>query len=277
MPFSSDWPDLLAEVRRLSAKAAMAILEIYQNDFSVAYKSDETPVTEADYESHSIIKRGLALLTPEIPFLSEESADLPYAERRRWRRYWLVDPLDGTREFINRRDDFTINVALIDEGKAVLGLVEAPARRVCYSAVSGLGAYKHLPDQAARRLQARKDHHGRPVVALSLSHASKKTEAFINRLGSYELLRRGSIIKCCLIAEGKADLYPRFGKTGEWDTAAGQCVLEEAGGFLTNFHNRPLRYNRKPSLINPPFIAYSPAADGWQSRLNADDAERGGR
>ena len=268
-----DLPDLLLKVRQVSSVAASSILEIYRRDFSVDYKSDKTPVTEADRQSHNIIKDGLAALTPDIPFLSEESGALAYEERRQWDSYWLVDPLDGTREFINRRDDFTINIALIHQGKPILGFIDVPAREVSYSAAEGYGAHKRSAAQSARRLRARAESRAQPVVAVSLSHSGGQTKAFLERLGPHQLLRRGSVIKCCLIAEGEADLYPRFGKTGEWDTAAGQCVLEEAGGFLSDFHGRPLRYNSKPSLINPPFVAYSPAGDGWQAHIDADDAE----
>lgn len=271
-----DLSELLPQVRQLSTTAAAAILEIYQRrDFAVDYKADKTPVTAADYQSHAIIKAGLARLTPELPLLSEESADVAYEQRRQWESYWLVDPLDGTREFINKRDDFTINIALIHQGKAILGLVAVPTKQSYYSAASRLGAYKHVPHQPRQRLHARSGTIDQPVITVSRSHSGEKTVAFLKRFGRHRLLRRGSAIKYCLIAEGRADLYPRFGKTGEWDTAAGQCVLEEAGGFLTDFQHRPLRYNSKASLINPPFVAYSPAAaDGWQSCCDAEDAEQ---
>ena len=270
-----DLSELLSQVRQLSTTAAAAILEIYQrHDFAVDYKTDKTPVTVADYQSHAIIKDGLARLTPQLPLLSEESADVAYEQRQQWESYWLVDPLDGTREFINKRDDFTINIALIHQGKAILGLVAVPTRQSYYSAASCLGAYKHAAHQPRQRLHARRGTIDQPVITVSRSHSGEKTAAFLKRFGRHRLLRRGSAIKYCLIAEGQADLYPRFGKTGEWDTAAGQCVLEEAGGFLTDFQRRPLRYNSKASLINPPFVAYSPAGDGWQCCCDADDAEQ---
>lgn len=259
-----DLEALLASVAAVAEEAAAGILRIYRRDFQVEYKDDKSPLTEADLFSHRVISEGLARLKPSLPVLSEESAAVAFSERRAWDDYWLVDPLDGTREFVNRRDDFTVNVALVHRQRPVLGVVHVPVEGSCYMATLDGGARKREKDGSERVIRAREDAQGEPVVAVSVSHAGAATEAFLGKIGRHRLVRRGSLIKCCLIAEGKADFYPRFGKTCEWDTAAGQCILEEAGGALTDFSGKPLRYNTKESLINPPFAACGPAAPDWR-------------
>lgn len=250
---------LLSKVRAIAALAARRILEIYAEDFSVDRKADGSPVTEADMAAHAIITERLASLRPHLPVLSEESSSIPFAERRSWEAYWLVDPLDGTREFIHRRDDFTVNIALVYQHQSILGMVYVPTESVCYAASAGSGAYRFTQDQAMR-LTVRQILVTEPVIAVSAAYLGSKTQAFLERLGPHKLVRRGSMIKCCLIAEAQADIYPRPSDTYEWDTAAGQCVLEEAGGRLTDWSGQPLRYNTKDSLINLPFIAFTPAA-----------------
>ena len=265
VPF--DLEALLPRVVAIAEKAAAGVCRIYERGFKVEYKDDHSPLTEADLFAHEMIRDGLAQIEPRLPLLSEESVGIAFSERSTWESYWLVDPLDGTREFVNKRDDFTINIALIHQHRSVLGVVYVPVVQACYMAVMGGGACKREADGAEQAIQVRHDAQGEPVVVVSFSHTGKMTQAFLEKIGRHRLLRRGSLIKCCLIAEGKADFYPRFGDTCEWDTAAGQCILEEAGGSLTDFSGHPLRYNTKDSLINPPFVASSPAAPDWRAHI----------
>ncbi len=269
-PSPFDLESLLVEVRRIGASAARSIREIYADNFSVDYKQDGSPVTAADKVAHTIITEELAALQPNLPVLSEENSEIPFSERRGWEAYWLVDPLDGTKEFINQRDDFTVNIALIYRHHAILGAVYVPTEESCYAASMGNGAYRFINDQVTS-LEARQLPIAEPVVAVSFSHARNKIKDFLRSLGPHKLLRRGSMIKCCLIAAAEADIYPRLGNTYEWDTAAGQCVLEEAGGRLTDWSGNPFRYNMKDSLINPPFVAFAPSA---KARIHFDATRR---
>lgn len=251
----------------IAKQAGRAIMEIYEGDFAVEHKDDATPLTAADTAAHHIIDTGLRTLTPELPVLSEESTDIPFAERVRWQRYWLVDPLDGTREFIKRNGEFTVNIALIDRHEAVLGIVYAPVLGVYYYACRGEGAYKREAMNEPVRIHARPWQGGRVVVAGSRSHRGTSLEQFLAHLGDYELVPMGSALKSCLVAEGRADIYPRLGPTSEWDTAAAQCVLEEAGGRLTDTRMAPLRYNTKESLLNPHFFASCAGDTDWSRYL----------
>ena len=260
-----DLKALLPHVVEIAEEAGVGISRIYERDFEVEYKDDHSPLTEADLFAHETIRRGLAQIEPRLPLLSEESTDIPFSERGDWESYWLVDPLDGTREFVKRRDDFTVNIALIHRRQSVLGVVYVPVVKTCYTAVSGGGAYKRMAGGAECAIHVRTDAQDEPVIAVSFSHTGKTTAAFLEKIGPHRLVRRGSLLKCCLIAEGEIDLYPRFGDTCEWDTAAGQCILEEAGGALTDFSGNPLRYNTKDSLINPSFVAAGPAAPDWRA------------
>ncbi len=262
-----DLEALLALVVGVAEEAAVGVCRIYRRDFQVEYKEDQSPLTEADLFAHETIKKGLARIEPRLPLLSEESADIAFSQRGKWESYWLVDPLDGTREFVKKNDDFTINVALIHRQCPILGVVYVPVMRACYMATTGGGARKRAADGSQQVIRTRDAAQDGPVIAVSSSHADADTEAFLGKIGSHHLVRRGSLLKCCLIAEGEVDFYPRFGNTCEWDTAAGQCVLEEAGGSLTDFSGNPLRYNTKDSLINPPFVAFGPAAPDWRALM----------
>lgn len=258
---------LLGPVIEVAKEAGRRILEIYEAGFKVERKGDQTPLTEADMAAHEVIDDGLGVLTPELPVLSEESADVPFEERRRWRRYWLVDPLDGTREFIKRNGEFTVNIALIDEGEPVLGIVYAPVLGVNYYACRGQGAYKREAMNPPRPIHARPWAGGRVTIAGSRSHRGVGLERFLTNLGEYELIPMGSALKSCLVAEGRADLYPRLGPTSEWDTAAAQCIVEEAGGRITDTAMRVLRYNTKASLLNPHFFVSGEGAVDWSAYL----------
>lgn len=261
---------LLPHVRKVAAHAGERILALREKMLSgrgIDYKADKTPVTEADLASHEAIRKGLARLTPGLPQLSEESASVPYAERRRWDSFWLIDPLDGTRAFIEGFDEFGVLIALITGGEPRLGVVHMPASGATYEAAAGGGARKRDAAGRARRIRARSAPGRSMSIAVSRAHTGKQTQRFIAQFDDIELERCDSIVKCCLVAEGKVDLYPRFGPTGEWDTGAGQCVLEEAGGALTDFDGRRLRYNTRESLINPPFMAAAPSAGNWRALL----------
>jgi 3'(2'), 5'-bisphosphate nucleotidase len=238
------------------ARAGSAIMRVYDAGFSVQHKEDDTPLTLADLESQRVIMEGLGVLTPDIPVLSEESAQAPWSERRSWRELWVVDPLDGTREFVKRNGEFTVNVALVIDHEPVLGVVSAPAQDLLYWGAAGVGAFAR--QGAGPQTPIRVAAPGKPLrVVGSRSHASAETAAYLTRLGAHEMTGIGSSLKFCLIAAGKADLYPRFGPTSEWDTAAGQALLEAAGGHVTRVDGHRLRYNCRESVINGDFLAYS--------------------
>ncbi|MBK1693013.1 3'(2'),5'-bisphosphate nucleotidase CysQ [Ectothiorhodospira mobilis] len=254
---------LLIHARRIAREAGARILDIYGEDFQVAEKDDRTPLTEADMAAHRHIVQGLRDLEPELPILSEESDGIPFSERTQWTTYWLVDPLDGTREFIKRNGEFTVNIALIHEHEPVLGVVLAPVLDLLYSAARGRGAWRHQPArETGQPIHVHRDER-RPVIAGSRSHGTDRLQAFLERIGPHELISMGSSLKFCLVAEGRADLYPRLGPTSEWDTAAAHCVVNEAGGAVTDTALRPLRYNTKESLRNPEFLVMADPQRDW--------------
>ena len=238
------------------ARAGAAIMQIYDGAFTVQHKDDNSPLTAADLESQRIILEALTRLTPDIPVLSEESAHAPWAERQHWRSLWVVDPLDGTREFVKRNGEFTVNIALVIDHEPVLGLVSAPAQGLLYWGATGVGAFTRHRDTAQRQISTAPPQHPIRVVG-SRSHASPDTAQYLERLGPHTLSGIGSSLKFCLLAEGKAELYPRFGPTSEWDTAAGQALLEAAGGHVTRPDGHRLRYNCRETLLNGDFLAFS--------------------
>ncbi|TKB50021.1 3'(2'),5'-bisphosphate nucleotidase CysQ [Ferrimonas sediminicola] len=217
------------------------------------YKGDRTPLTEADLASHRVLVEGLSRLTPVLPILSEESGVPEWEVRRRWSRYWLLDPIDGTKEFIARNHEFTVNVALIEGGRPVLGVVVAPALGQCFSGGPALGAW--LSQGAERVALSVVSRAAVPRVVCSRSHPSPELEAWLAPLGQVERVAVGSSLKLCLLAQGKADLYPRLGPTSEWDIAAAHAVLIGAGGSLSQLDGGELLYNAKASLLNPHFVA----------------------
>jgi len=245
----------------VSHQAAEQIMTIYQqDDFNVRLKSDDSPVTQADILAHHLISEKLQQGSDNIPVLSEESTEIGWHERQNWHTYWLIDPLDGTKEFVDRNGEFTINIALIHNGEAVMGVVAAPALKEVYMAAKGIGAFKKSDNQPTIPIHVRSvplvDGHHKFTVVIGRRTYSKSVDNLYSRLASYEKVALGSALKICRIAEGQADLYPRFGKISEWDTAAAQCVLECAGGQLTDMQLSPIRYNTKDSLLNPDFIAF---------------------
>lgn len=261
---------LVQGVVGIARKAGKVILDVYQQDFAVMHKDDQSPVTQADLLAHQCIVEGLNVLTPELPVLSEESAPEVAALRMTWSRYWLVDPLDGTREFINRNGEFTVNIALVDNGIPVLGVVHAPTQDRTWWGVQGAGAFVADGDQPGLPIHvAPSPMPGQPWrVVGSRSHASPVLHDFVRQLPAATLQPVGSSLKFCLVAEGTADLCPRMGPTSEWDTAAGQAVVEAAGGQVLGWPALvPLRYNRNPdSLINPDFVVCAKPHPDWARR-----------
>lgn len=264
-----DLDTLLEGAIALARQAAAAVLDIYQDhDIGVTYKADDSPLTRADLASHRIITSGLARLTPDIPIVSEESAHNPLRDTD-LSRLWIVDPLDGTKEFVKRNDEFSINIALVEAGIPILGVVYAPVLRLFYQAVRSAGAFRCHEDGDCSAIKVR------PLttplkVAASRSHGGQRTDSFIAHLQKaydIEMIVRGSALKPCLVAEGSADIYPRFGKTMSWDTAAPHCIVEEAGGFVRDLHGQPLRYH-DPYTPNPSFVVVGDTALPWQDFLS---------
>lgn len=254
---------LLPELARIARSAGEAILEIYGQEFEVIEKDDTSPLTQADLASHRVIRDELARLTPDIPFLSEESASIPFATRSRWSEYWLVDPLDGTKEFVNRNGEFTVNIALIRGHEPALGVVHVPVTGVTYTGAVGKSARRSGPSEPERDIRVRVPCAEPMVVVGSRSHANPALEGHLQALGPYELVSMGSSLKFCLVAEGKADFYPRLGPTCEWDTAAAHAVVLAAGGKIVTLEGDPLRYNEKESFLNPEFLVIADDSRDW--------------
>ncbi|MFQ5470203.1 MAG: 3'(2'),5'-bisphosphate nucleotidase CysQ [Gammaproteobacteria bacterium] len=259
--------ELLEPVSALANDAGQRIMSIYNKGFSVQQKEDRSPLTEADMAAHNAIVAGLSLLTPEIPILSEESSQIPFEERSKWNTYWLVDPLDGTREFIKRNGEFTVNIALIEDHKPILGVIVVPVSGLCYFACKGKGAFKKMPGKAPEQIKVRAYDPKSIVVAGSRSHRSDGLSAFLANVGEHEYISMGSSLKSCLVAEGKADVYARIGLTSEWDTAAAHCIVEAAGGRITDTDMDPLLYNTKESLLNPHFFVSGDLEHDWSKYL----------
>jgi 3'(2'), 5'-bisphosphate nucleotidase len=238
------------------ARAGAAIMQVYGDGFTVQRKDDNSPLTLADLESQRVIVEGLNRLTPAIPILAEESAQAPWAERKTWSLLWVVDPLDGTREFVKRNGEFTVNIALVRGHEPVLGVVSAPAQGLLYWGAAGVGAFSQTEGGAQIPIHVSVPHDPLRVVG-SRSHASAETAGYLARLAPHVMTGIGSSLKFCLVADGKADLYPRFGPTSEWDTAAGQALLEAAGGQVTRLDGHRLRYNCRESVINGDFLAFN--------------------
>ena len=254
----AEYRALIEPLDRLSREAATAILAIYgSDDFKVTRKEDESPLTAADIASHHLLCEGLAKLSPKLPVLSEENAEkIEHGERLGWDRYWLIDPLDGTKEFVKRNGEFTINIALVENGRPVLGIVHVPVAGISYIGLAGMDAESRDRHGRSRALHVAGAVGARAIrIVGSRSHGGGEIDDFAARLGDHEFLAVGSALKFCLVASGEADVYPRLKPTCEWDTAAGQAVLEAAGGTVVERNGAPLRYNQRESLVNPHFIA----------------------
>lgn len=265
---------LLPQVLQLAREAGDAIMAIYNTaDFGVDMKADNSPLTKADLAAHAILEPGLLALTPEIPVLSEEGKLPDWATRQQWQRYWIIDPLDGTKEFIKRNGEFTVNIALIENGEPILGVVHVPALNIGYSGIKNGGAYKYENGEKhaikTRSLNARKNE---PVaVVASRSHGADAVDALLEKikasLGEIALKNMGSSLKLCLVAEGAADIYPRLALTSEWDTAAAQAVVEAAGGQVLTDKLDIMRYNTKEDILNPFFYVIGDTQYDWRALL----------
>ncbi|MGO2342385.1 3'(2'),5'-bisphosphate nucleotidase CysQ [Vibrio litoralis] len=267
----SDLSHLIPQVISIAREAGQRILEIYQNkDYQEFTKADDTPVTTADLAAHKIIMQQLAELTPSIPILSEEDADISLKKRSQWDRYWLVDPLDGTQEFIARSGDFATVIALIENNQPVMGVVYAPVSGVTYFAYQGKGAWKIPEMDDSLRIHTLKHEQPDQPIAIAISrrqNINRITEK-LSPARNYELVPLGSAaLKACLVAEGAVDCYIRLGPTGEWDTAATQCIVEEAGGRILSTRLEPLSYNERDTLENPNFIVLGDESIGWDEIL----------
>ncbi|MGF1732678.1 3'(2'),5'-bisphosphate nucleotidase CysQ [Photobacterium kasasachensis] len=270
-----DLSNLLPSVIEIARASGLVILDIYQRgQFEKQIKTDNTPVTSADLAAHKLVVEKLAELTPDIPVLSEEDAEIPLVERSQWQRYWLVDPLDGTQEFIAGSGDFATIIALVENNTPVMGVVYAPVSGVAYYAYHGKGAWKVTAEGETVRISTHK--HERPAQSIAVAISRRQDiSAITNRLDpslNYDLVPLGSAaLKSCLVAEGAVDCYLRLGPTGEWDTAATQCIVEEAGGRILNTHLTALSYNERDTLENPNFITLGDETLPWSTILTPDN------
>jgi 3'(2'), 5'-bisphosphate nucleotidase len=265
---------LMSAVVALAHQAGDAILPFWRADTEVLAKADASPVTAADLAAHHVIVAGLTALDPSIPILSEEDCSIDLPTRQAWQRWWLVDPLDGTKEFIAGSEEFTVNIALIEQGRVVFGVVSVPTTGRCYAGGAGLGAWRAEREGEPEAISVRQ----RPsagsafTVVASRRHSSVAQEHLLAGLsgavGELQLANVGSSLKFCLLAEGAADCYPRLAPTSQWDTAAAQGVLEGAGGEVLELDGSPFRYPPRESLLNPYFLAL-PAKAPWRTRLLA--------
>jgi len=262
-----NYAEFIEPIIALARSAGDAILEVYASDFDVQSKDDESPLTQADLASHRRIMAGLAELTPELPVISEEGGLPPFETRSQWQTYWLIDPLDGTREFVNRNGEFTVNIALVHDGRPVFGVVHVPVLEKTYVGCEGHGAELRANGAPPKSIRVAVKS-ARPVrIVGSRSHRGSSLDAFIEELGDCELVPMGSSLKFCVVAEGGADVYPRLGPTSEWDTAAAQAVVEQAGGSVVTLDGKPMKYNQKEDILNPHFLVIGAADHDWLALL----------
>ena len=245
--------ETLTQVESIALKAGEAIMDIYKKDFEIYEKNDQSPLTEADLAAHNIIESELKKAFPEVPILSEESSGVTYEDRKGWDVFWMVDPLDGTKEFIKKNDEFTVNIALIVDGQPVLGVVYAPVLNITYSGAVNLGAVKKGAE-GRQNINTVQPKGTSWLLVGSRSHRGEHMDKYLEAFDSYEFLSKGSSLKLCMVAEGTAHLYPRLGPTSEWDTAAAHAILEGAGGKVNKVDGSNLSYG-KLNILNPNFIA----------------------
>ena len=258
---------LIDPVVAVAEAAGKAILEVYASDFEVQSKADESPLTQADLAAHHCIVAGLEKLTPGMPIISEESGLPDFQERSAWDRYWLIDPLDGTKEFVNRNGEFTVNIALIDNQKPVFGVVHVPVKNKTYIGCEGYGAERRDSDGKTQSINVAATSSTPVRVVGSRSHRGASLDAYLENLGDCDMIPMGSSLKFCVIAEGGADLYPRLGLTSEWDTAAAQAVVEQAGGSVVTLDGKPMKYNTKADMLNPFFFVIGASDRDWLALL----------
>ena len=263
--------DLIEPVVDLAIEAGQAILEVYATEFDVQSKDDTSPLTQADLASHRRIVAGLAELSPEVPIISEESGLPDFEVRSRWQRYWLIDPLDGTKEFMNRNGEFTVNIALIEHGRPVLGVVHVPVQKKTYVGCDGHGAERREADREPTSIRVARTSSSPVRIVGSRSHRGSSLDAFLAQVGDTDMVPMGSSLKFCTVAEGNADVYPRLGPTSEWDTAAAQAVVEQAGGEVLELDGKPLSYNQKSDILNPWFVVIGATDRDWLALLESDE------
>ena len=267
-------PSLLQQVREIVIEAGNEIMSVYHSSFDINIKTDDSPVTTADIAANKLIEEALSTLEIIFPIVSEESPKRSFKERLAMETYWLIDPLDGTKEFINGSDHFTVNIALVHQNRSILGVVYAPALEKSYYAHNVSGSFvqqgKRISDET-KKIQAREFTKDKTVFVASRSHTGDMMKGFLNNfqadLGKYELKNVGSSLKMCMVAEGKVDLYPRLWLTSEWDTAAAHCIVNEAGGKIVQTDMSPLLYNTKESLLNPYFFVVAKNHIKWDKYL----------
>ncbi len=264
-----DLPQITAAVVAIARRAGAEIMTIYESDFDIETKADDSPLTAADRASHELIVAALHDLTPDIPVWSEESAAIDFATRSGWPEFWLVDPLDGTKEFIKRNGEFTVNIALIRGHEPVLGVVHVPVTRRDYFGAVDDGAFVIDDGGAPERITVTRPAESPVRVVGSRSHRGRSLEAYLDQIGPHVMIPMGSSLKLCLVAAGTADVYPRLGPTSEWDTAAAQAVVEAAGGQVVDVHGRRLRYNTKAEVLNPHFIVFGDPSRDWTAGAQA--------
>jgi 3'(2'), 5'-bisphosphate nucleotidase len=262
-----DLASLIQPVTDIAVRAGAKILEIYVTDFDVETKDDKSPLTAADKASHNEIVAALAELTPEIPILSEESDSITWEERSQWPEYWLIDPLDGTKEFIKKNGEFTVNIALIQGNQAVLGVVHVPVNKRSFYGFQGGGAFESTPEGEPKSIGVTTPAQSPVRVVGSRSHRGELVDAYLEKLGEHVMVSMGSSLKLCLVATGEADVYPRLGLTSEWDTAAAQAVVECAGGRVIQVTGEPLMYNAKEDILNPHFLVFGDVERDWTAYL----------
>jgi 3'(2'), 5'-bisphosphate nucleotidase len=265
---------LLALAIKLSKEAGEEVLRHYDNgEFKQYTKGDNSPVTTADLAANRVLEEQLAIATPDIPIISEESGILPLAQRQHWPRYWLLDPIDGTGEFILGSGDFAVNIALIENNHPVIGVIHAPYHQLTYFAAQGQGAFKESPLGKKSIKVACFDGQREINVAISRRQELKVIDQYMAQRYQYHHIALGSCsLKNCLVAEGKADCYIRIGPTGEWDTGASQCIVEQAGGQILDSQFRPLSYNQHESLANPNFMALGASDIDWQQIIDSHES-----
>ena len=262
-----NYKELVEPIVALATAAGEKILKVYATDFDVQSKDDDSPLTKADLASQKTIAAGLKELTPDIPIISEEQGLPAFEIRSRWSRYWLVDPLDGTKEFVNRNGEFTVNIALIENHRPVLGVVRVPVHSRTYVGCEGHGAERRIDGKSTETIQVATKASSPARVVGSRSHRGKSLDAFLDKLGKFDLVPMGSSLKFCVVAEGGADVYPRLGPTSEWDTAAAQAVVEQAGGSVLEIDGKPLAYNTKEDILNPWFVVVGAVDRDWLALL----------
>ena len=261
--------EVVLDILNIAIDAGKEILKIYKKNFNVDLKADNSPITEADINSNNLIKKRLIEIEKNFPILTEESL-VNWETRRVWNKYWLIDPLDGTKEFINRNGEFTVNISLIENNSPIFGVIYAPEKSLLYYGIKNNGSYKLITQDNIntltefKKININKNIPSKIKIIGSRSHSNKDFHTWVEKnFSQYELISIGSSLKFCIIAEGTADIYPRLGPTSEWDIAAGHIILEEAGGKLKSFDNTDILYNTKENIINPNFLAY-----GNVSKLN---------